>query len=418
VALKRVFASKLRGLSATGPDGVELGRVHDVVVTFPRGRNPRVTGIVVHALGHRRRPIFVNANNISEITSTTVRLISTRVSMRPFTAQAGENRILAELLDRTVTEVETGKRVRINDIAIERGAIGWEVDAADVVEGGGPLRRGRHRLVEWEKLQGIAVAESAASRAALLEGARPADVAQTLMDERNEDERAKLFAALPDDVAADALQELPEEDAGHLLATLPPERAGDVLDEMDSDEAADLLGYLPQQRRTELLELMEPDEAEDVRRLLKYRPHTAGGLMSAEPVIVRPQTTVAEVIARLREPELSPSLASMAFVTREPTEAPTGRFLGVAHLQALLRVPVSEIAGAVIDKTVEPLSPELDGTLVAQELVRYELMALPVCDPAGRLLGAVTIENVMDHLLPRGWRAAQDSNGQNGGGAS
>ena len=163
---------------------------------------------------------------------------------------------------------------------------------------------------------------------------------------------------------------------------------------------------------------MEPDEAEDVRRLLKYRPHTAGGLMSAEPVIVRPQTTVAEVIARLRAPELSPSLASMAFVTREPTEAPTGRFLGVAHLQALLRVQVSEIAGAVIDKTVEPLPPDLDGTLVAQELVRYELMALPVCDPAGRLLGAVTIENVMDHLLPRGWRAAQDRNGQDGGGAS
>src|SRR5262249_28381687 len=124
VALKRVFASKLRGLTAAGPDGVQLGKVHDVVVTFPRGRQPRGSGIVVHVLGRRRRPIFVNANNISEITSTTVQLISTRISMRPFMPQTGEIRILAELLDRSVTEIDTGKKVRINDIAIARGPIG------------------------------------------------------------------------------------------------------------------------------------------------------------------------------------------------------------------------------------------------------------------------------------------------------
>jgi MgtE intracellular N domain len=259
VALKRVFVSKLRGLSATEPNGDLIGKVHDVVVTFPRGTKPRVTGVVVHALGVRRRPIFVNANNILEITSHSVRLISARVSMRTFVQQPGEIRVLAELLDRTVTDLEKQKRVRINDVAIERVAIGWEVDAADVVEGGGRLSRGRHRVVEWERLAGITVAESATSRAALLEGARPADVAQALLDEGDPDERSRLFAALSDEVAADALQELPEEDAGRLLATLDPERACDVLDEMDSDEAADLLGYLPQQRRAELLELMEPE---------------------------------------------------------------------------------------------------------------------------------------------------------------
>jgi Mg/Co/Ni transporter MgtE len=130
--------------------------------------------------------------------------------------------------------------------------------------------------------------------------------------------------------------------------------------------------------------------------------------MTAEPVVVGPQATVAEVLARVRDPQLSPALASMAFVCRPPLETPTGRFLGVAHTQALLRTPPADLASTALDRELEPLAPDLDPQAVAEQLARYSLVCLPVCDELGRLLGAVAVEDVLDHILPKGWRMATD----------
>jgi Mg/Co/Ni transporter MgtE len=173
---------------------------------------------------------------------------------------------------------------------------------------------------------------------------------------------------------------------------------------MAPDDAADLLGELPAAEAQRLLELMEPDEAEPVRQLLAYADNTAGGLMTSEPVILPPNTTVAEALARIRHPDLSPSLAAQVYVVRPPYETPTGRYLGTAHFQRLLREPPSSLISSVVDTTIDPLAADCPLAEVTRHLASYNLVAVPVVDSEQRLLGAVTVDDVLDHLLPADWR--------------
>ena len=126
--------------------------------------------------------------------------------------------------------------------------------------------------------------------------------------------------------------------------------------------------------------------------------------MTSEPVILGPDATVADALATVRSPELSPALAAAVFVCRPPLETPTGKLVGVAHIQRLLREMPSELVSGVADNDLTPLSPSASLTEVAAYLAAYNLMSAPVVDDAGRLLGAVTVDDVLDHLLPADWR--------------
>jgi Mg/Co/Ni transporter MgtE len=200
------------------------------------------------------------------------------------------------------------------------------------------------------------------------------------------------------------LEELPEHDQVEIIAGLARERAADVLERMDPDDAADLLAELPQVEQTVLLDLMEPDEAAPVRQLLSYDPGTAGSVMTSEPVILTPDATVAEALARIREPELSPVVAAQVFVARAPSATPTGKYLGMVHFQRLLREPPASILGGIVDNDLEPLRPETTLDEITKRMATYDLVAMPVVDPTRRLLGAVTVDDVLDHSLPRDWR--------------
>jgi Mg/Co/Ni transporter MgtE len=151
---------------------------------------------------------------------------------------------------------------------------------------------------------------------------------------------------------------------------------------------------------------MDPDEAEPVRRLLSYQPDTAGGLMTPEPVILAPDTTVAEALARVREPNIPVPLASAVFVARPPLETPTGRYIGNVGIQRLLRETPSKPLGRCVDEDVEPVDVGMSDREVAAKLAAYDVVSLAVIDEAGRLVGAVTIDDVLDRVLPANWRIA------------
>ena len=188
------------------------------------------------------------------------------------------------------------------------------------------------------------------------EGQRPIEVAEAIR-ELPDKRRYEVVNALDDERLADVLQELPEDEQADVLRQLETERAADVLEAMDPDDAADLLGTMTPADAELFLRRMDPEDSEDVRRLLSHSPDTAGGLMTSEPVVLAPDTTVAEALARVRDPDLTPALASLVFVVRPPTATPTGRYLGCVHLQRLLREPPAALVSGILDTDLPSLSP-------------------------------------------------------------
>ena len=126
--------------------------------------------------------------------------------------------------------------------------------------------------------------------------------------------------------------------------------------------------------------------------------------MTPEPVVLGHTTTVAEALAQIRMRDLPAELAAQVFVTQPPTSTPTGKYLGVVGFQRLLREPPATTLGNCVNDTHQPVAPDLPLRDVAERLASYDLLAIPVCDQAGRLVGAVTVDDVLDHVLPEGWR--------------
>jgi Mg/Co/Ni transporter MgtE len=402
----RVFVARLAGLQVFDPNGDQVGKVRDVVVALrPDNRPPRVLGLVVEVLGRRR--IFVPMTRVTSVDSGQV-ITTGLVNMRRFQQRPAETLVLGELLDRTVTILESGTTATVFDIAMEQARTrDWHLSRVAVQLGAKRFgRKGQTQILEWHEVSGLTGTEAgqgATHLLAALDTMRPADLAGVMHD-LSPKRRGEIAAALDDERLADVLEELPEDDQVEILGQLARERAADVLEEMSPDDAADLIADLPPETAEQLLQLMEPDEADDVRRLLSYEERTAGGMMTTDPVILPPDATVAEALARIRNSELSPSMAAMVYVCRPPLETPTGRYLGAGHFQRLLREPPSALVSAVVDSDIEPLRATASLDEVTRLLAHYNLVASPVVDDEGHLLGVVSVDDVLDHMLPEDWR--------------
>ncbi len=409
MSASRIFVSRLNGCSVFDPVGDKVGRVRDVIVVYRATQPPRVVGLLIEVPGKRR--IFLSIGRVTSMSSGQV-ITTGEINLRRFEQRGGEVRVIAELLGRKVVLRNGSGEATIEDVAIEEEAPGeWAIGQLFLRRprsSSAPFSKGQTVFASWDEVREKAPdgeAQSAERLIATYSDLLPADLANTLLD-LPEERRLEVAGELPDDRLADALEEMPEKEQVHILAHLDDTRAADVLDQMQPDDAADLIAQLSTERGETLLDLMQPEEADDVRFLLSYPPDTAGGLMTTEPIIVSADATVAEGLALIRRHELAPALGAAICVTLPPYEPPTGRFLGMVHFQRMLRYPPMERLGTLIDTSLEPVTADTSAAEVSRILASYNLVSVPVVDEHHRLVGVVTIDDVLDYLLPDDWRSS------------
>ncbi|MGO3147197.1 MAG: magnesium transporter MgtE N-terminal domain-containing protein [Leucobacter sp.] len=411
----RVFVGRLAGRGVFDPVGDRIGKVRDVLVVYRAAAAPRVVGLIVEIPGKRR--VFVPIGRVTSIGSGQV-ITTGLINIRRFEQRKSESRMIAEMIGMRVSllpETPGGSAtlVTVEDAAIERTRAGeWMVSELFVrlpkLSSG--FGRGPARTVNWNQIQRSSTTDEPHSAELLVQtlvDLKPADLAETLL-ELPTNRMTKVLDELADHRVADALEEMNETDQLSILALIPAARTADVLDRMDADDAADLISALPAAQGEELLDLMEPEEAEDVRRLLEYESDTAGGLMSPSPIILAAESSVAEALAMIRRAEIPPAMASAVYITHPPYETPSGEYLGMIHFQRMLRFPPHERVSALLDDEIEAVPVTASAAEVARRLASYDLVALPVTDAHQHLVGVVTIDDVLDHLLPDDWRHADD----------
>ena len=414
-SVNRVYAARLAGMVVLGPDGESIGRVRDVVIGISIVRQrPRVLGLVIELLSRRR--IFMPILRVTAIEPGAVTLSTGNVSLRRFAQRPGEVLVLGQVLETRVRVDDpdltqlAGIDVIVVDLGIEQTRTrDWMVTKVAVRPQRRLGRRSNVYTVDWQHVHGLTpsgLAMPDQGVAQLLEqfqGQRPIEVADAVR-ELPAKRRYEVVNALDDERLADVLQELPEDEQLAVLKQLQTDRAADVLEAMDPDDAADLLGTMTPADAEQFLRRMDPEDSEDVRRLLSHSPNTAGGLMTSEPVVLAPDTTVAEALARVRDPDLTPALASLVFVARPPTATPTGRYLGCVHLQRLLREPPAALVSGILDTDLPNLRPEDSLGALTRYFAAYNLVCGPVVDEENHLVGAVSVDDVLDHLWPDDWR--------------
>ena len=305
----RVYVSHLSGIGVFDPAGDALGKVRDLVVVLRHDHvPPRILGLVMEV---QRRRIFLPMTRVTTIDAGQV-VVNARLDLRRFQQRPGETLVIGELLDRRVTIATDGQPATIVDAAIEQDRNrDWRITRLHVGRvQRGFRRRGEPTTMDWSAVRGVSIEGTAEEQGvdsllAMMDALRPADLANVLQDLPGK-RRLEVARNLEDERLADVLEELPEDDRVQILTGLGLERAADILEIMEPDDAADLLSELSPEQAAVFLQEMEPDEAEDLRRLLSYGDLTAGGLMNPEPIMLLPDATVAEALARVRSPDVSP----------------------------------------------------------------------------------------------------------------
>ena len=406
------YLSEMQHRRVIEPNGNEVGTLKDLAVV-PQGQFPAIQWAIL-ATGDGEQVVKWSdmAQEIGHL-----RLRGRREAMTPVTLPAEALRLSRDLLDKQIVDTHGAKVVRVNDLQLSevdgqlrlvgadvglRGLlrrVGAESFAERLVGvAGRKLPRG---IIPWHLVEPLDAPEANVrvtvprTKLALL---HPADIAD-IVEEMAADERREVFEQLDIETAAEALSEVEPDMQAAIVSDLDEERAADILDEMAPDEAADLLQDLPEDRREELVELMEKDEAKDVEELLTYDEDTAGGIMTTQFFALPADLTAQQAIERLRELQPDKELTYYLYVVDAE-----GRLDGVIGLRDLVVAKPDAKLSEVMDPHVLKVEASTPKEEVAALIAKYDLLALPVVDARRTLLGTITVDDVVEIMLPRGWK--------------
>jgi magnesium transporter len=408
-----LYLSQAIGGAVRDRNDERIGKVSDLIVAI-EDQYPPVTGLVIET---DRRSIFLPWSAVRSLDATGARLATARIDIEKFQQRPNEILLRADLMDKQIVDIDGRKVVRVNDLRLDEvdgrlRLVAVDVGAAGLVRrlglerGFRVLARNLHltlpeRYIDWEDVDPV---ESSIASIKLrvphqgLAELHPADLA-SILDRLAPRDRAGVLASLDDEAVADAMEEMEPDTQVEVLEDLAPERAADILEEMSPDDAADLVADLDQDTRDDILRYMEPAEAEEVQELLAYPEDTAGGIMTTAYIAVGAQVTAGGAIDLLREWEPDAETIYYVYVTDDDE-----RLVGVLSLRDLIVAPPSTLIGDVMIREPVAVGAYADEDEVAEVVAHYNLLAVPVVDDVGRLVGIVTIDDAIDTVIPAAWK--------------
>ena len=404
-----LYLSQVLGRPIRDLEGESVATVKDVITRLGEDDHPQIIGIVAR---YRRRDFFVSRWRITEISEAGVRLNSDVLNLKPFERREGEVLLARNVLDKQLIDVDGKRVVRVNDVQLIEVAGAWRVTGADVslqglwrrlAPAGFMGTRKPVEVIDWADVGYLATDEATVqlkSASGKLARLHPVEIAR-LAEALSYHHGSEVVGSLDDETAAETLEEMPAAQQARIIGDMDEERAADILEWMSPDEAADVLGDLPEEKAEELLGLMEGEEQADVAELLPYEDDTAGGLMTTEFVTLPRELTVGAAIARLREMAETPNMIYYLYVV-EAEDA--WQLIGVIALRSLILADQSAPLAAVMRTEFQSAHPGEPAQEVAQRIAEYNLLALPVVDQAGDILGIITVDDAMEILLPKNWR--------------
>jgi magnesium transporter len=402
--LSQVLSRPIRDL-----EGERVATIKDVIVRLGKEDHPPLIGLLAR---YRRRDFFVSRWRITELNEQGARLNSDILDLRPFVRRDGEVLLARNVLDKQLIDVNGKRVVRVNDVQIIHAADEWRVTGADVSLQGlwrrlaPPGLMGTRKPVEvidWSNVGYLATDEATVrlkSSSDKLARLHPVEIAR-LAEALSYHHGSEVVESLDDETAAETLEEMPAERQAQILGDMDEERAADILEWMSPDEAADVLGDLPEEKAEELLGLMDDQEQAEVAELLPYEDDTAGGLMTTEFVTLPRELTAAEALARLREMAQTPNMIYYLYVVEGEG---SWQLSGVIALRSLILADPQAPLDEVMRSEFQTAHPDEPAREVAQRIAEYNLLALPVVDQAGDILGIITVDDAMEILLPKDWR--------------
>jgi len=402
------YLSQVLGRPILDLEGERVATLKDIIVRLGENDHPPVAGFVAR---YRRRDFFLSRWRITDFGERGVRLNSDILDLRPFMRRDGEVLLARDVLDKQLIDVDGKRVVRVNDVQIIAAANEWRVTGADVSLIGlwrrlAPsfLRSGRPvEVIDWADVGYLATDAATVqlkSSRGKLARLHPVEIAR-LAEVFSYQQGAEIVESLDDETAAETLEEMAAARQAQILGDMDEERAADILEHMSPDEAADVLGDLPEAKAEDLLNRMDDDEQSEVAELLPYADDTAGGLMTTEFVTLPRDLTAAEALARLREMAETPNMIYYLYVVESEE---SWKLVGVIALRSLILSDPSAPLAEVMRSDLQVALPDDSAAEVAHKIAEYNLLALPVVDAAGDILGIVTVDDAIEILLPRDWR--------------